>query len=508
MAQRARFRRLVKAALAFAAAVAVGVPAAHLVLTAVRDQDSLQPVPAGHADDVSRLNAAPVQEVWAVPRSRDDAERQLIELLSKARRDQLSVSIAGARHSMGGHTIAPEGIVIDMLPFQSMSLSPDEAVVTVQAGALWADVIPFLDQHGRSVSIMQSDNSFSVGGSLSVNVHGWQVKRPPISSSVKSFRLLLADGRILRCSREENAQLFSLALGGYGLFGIILDAELWTVPNEWYEVERYSVPASRFSEVFREQVDGDAAVEMAFGRLRVTKQAFLEDAILTVYRKTSGISKPLPALEESALGPLRRTVFRSSVGSEYGKRLRWNLETLFGERIGGELASRNQLLNGDVSLYTNRSDERTDIIHEYFVPPNQLAPFLVFAREIIPRHGADLLNVTLRDVRQDNETFLRYADQDLLAVVLLFSQARTELAESAMRKMTLELIDASLSVGGRYYLPYRPHASQEQFLRAYPQAREFATLKRSHDPDLLFRNQFYDRYLSQLTPDSEGLLAR
>lgn len=492
--------RLLKLLIAVAATIALGIPGTHLIVTALHDRNTLQPVLLGHVDDVSRLNATRVREVWAIPDSPRDAERQLIELFAQARRDQLPISIAGAKHSMGGHTIAPDGIVINMLPFRAMSLSPDGAVLTVQAGALWADVHPFLDGRGRSVAVMQSDNSFSIGGSLSVNVHGWQAKRPPISSSVKSFRILTADGRILRCSREENPQLFSLVLGGYGLFGIILDAELWTVPNEWYEVERYSIPAERFSKVFRERVDGDQAVEMAYGRLRVTRESFLEDAILTVYRKTNRISEPLPPLNASVLDPLRRTVFRGSVGSDYGKRFRWDLESVFGEKIGGDFASRNQLLNGDVSLYTNRTEDQTDIIHEYFVPLERLAAFLALAKTIIPGHEADLLNVTLRDVRKDSETFLRYADQDCFAVVMLFNQARTEPGEADMRDMTRALIDASLSVGGRYYLPYRPHASEKQFLRAYPQAPKFAALKRLRDPNLLFSNRFYVRYLSQLTP--------
>jgi FAD/FMN-containing dehydrogenase len=64
----------------------------------------------------------------------------------------------------------------------------------VQAGAKWADIIPYLDQHGRSVAVMQSDNSFTVGGSLSVNCHGWQYNRPPIASTVESFHLMKANG--------------------------------------------------------------------------------------------------------------------------------------------------------------------------------------------------------------------------------------------------------------------------------------------------------------------------
>ena len=47
-----------------------------------------------------------------------------------------------------------------------------------------------------------------------------------------------SDGSVVRCSREENKELFSLVLGGYGLFGIILEADLRTVPNRAYKLDR------------------------------------------------------------------------------------------------------------------------------------------------------------------------------------------------------------------------------------------------------------------------------
>ena len=81
------------------------------------------------------------------------AEQQLIKLLARAQREQLSVSNAGAKHSMGGHTIAADGSEIDMLPFKAMKLSADGRVLTVQAGALWDEVIPFRNEYGRSVAI-------------------------------------------------------------------------------------------------------------------------------------------------------------------------------------------------------------------------------------------------------------------------------------------------------------------------------------------------------------------
>ena len=82
----------------------------------------------------------------------------------------------------------------------------------------------------------------------------------------------------------------------------------------------------------------------------------------------------------------------------------------------------------------------------------------------------------------------------MLAFVMLFQQPRSEAGDDAMRAMTRDLIDAALSGGGRYYLPYRLHATEEQFRAAYPQAAEFFRLKRHYDPDELFQNQFYRRY--------------
>jgi len=475
-------------------ALTLGPPLAHLTSTALDDRDSFAPVAAGMADDVSHMNATPIRESWPMP---TEAESQLVALLARARREQLAVTLAGARHSMGGHSIAANGIVIDMLPFKAMSLNADGSVLSVQSGALWSDVIPFLDHAGRSVAIMQSDSSFSVGGSLSVNAHGWQTKRPPMAASVQSLRLLLADGRILRCSREENAELFHAVLGGYGLLGIILDAELATVPNEAYAATRYSIPVRKFVDTWREHVDHDADAQMAYARLRVTHDAFLDDAVLTVYRSQHTGAAP-PKLHKPALDALRRSVFRGSVDSDYGKELRWNTERTVGDQLGDAIVSRNQLLNQDVALYSNRDATRTDILHEYFLPAAHLQEFLDACRTIIPQHHADLLNVTLRDVRRDDDTLLRYADQDMFAIVMLFNQARTSVADQAMAELTRALIDAALRFDGRYYLPYRAHATQEQFIAAYPNAAALLQLKQRVDPDSVFRNQFFATYFQPL----------
>ena len=104
------------------------------------------------------------------------------------------------------------------------------------------------------------------------------------------------------------------------------------------------------------------------------------------------------------------------------------------------------------------------------------------------------MNVTIRNILVDEDTFLRYADRDLFALVMLFNQPRTAAADDRLQALSRELIDAALACGGRYYLPYRLHASPEQFRAAYPQAEEFFRLKRQYDPEELFQNSFYVKY--------------
>src|SRR5205823_13643055 len=77
--------------------------------------------------------------------------------------------------------------------------------------------------------------------------------------------------------------------------------------------------------------------------------------------------------------------------------------------------------------------------------------FLTAARRIIRKHNGNLLNVTVREVETDSDTFLRYASQPMIAFVMFFSQTRTVSGDAQMQEMTRELIDAALEVGGRYY---------------------------------------------------------
>ncbi len=474
----------------FLALASTNCAVVHLARTAIRDRPGIVQQRPGTVDDASHLNQTAVREIVDVVADDAQAILQIRSALERARAASVHVSIAGFRHSMGGQTIAPAGIVLNMLAHNHIALNGD--VLTVQSGAVWKDVVEYLDQHGRSVAVMQSDNPFSIGGSLSVNCHGWQHLHEPIASTVVAMTLLTPHGHVVHCSRTDHAALFSHVLGGYGLFGVILDAQIQTVPNERYRELHTACDILTYESTFDQTVRERSSVGMAYGRISVASTSFLREAIITTYEREPG---PLPPLGNMHTPKLERLVFRGSVDSDYGKNLRWRLENWWPRHSAVKHVSRNQVLHQSIDDYIARDATSTDILHEYFVPRGTLSTFIDRIRPLLlQEHHPDLLNITIRDVKKDNTTALAYAREDVFAVVMFFNQKRTPEGEAAMQRTTRALIDVAISLGGTYYLPYRLHATVDQFDRAYPQGRAVFDEKRRIDPEEIFSSLWYSQY--------------
>ena len=149
-------------------------------------------------------------------------------------------------------------------------------------------------------------------------------------------------------------------------------------------------------------------------------------------------------------------------------------------------------MNSDIHFLWPVDLSRRDILHEYFVPQARFSDFLEALRDNVRKHGQDLLNVTVRDLRKDDDALLAYSRGDVFAFVLLFSQRPGAEAESRMQAFTRELVEGTLALGGTFYLPYRLHYTRDQLLRGYPMLPEFLELKRRVDPKELLSSRFYE----------------
>ena len=343
---------------------------------------------------------------------------------------------------------------------------------------------------------MQSNNDFGVAATFCVNAHGWPVPHGPMGATVRTVYMLRPDGELLRVSRDEFAELFNLTMGGYGLTGAIIELECEMVPNRRLVPSYRKLAAKDFAPFFVGAIES-GTVNMAYGRLNVDRAHFFEDALLITYAEAEDKEDLPPASGSGFVSKAAARIFRAQLMNEYAKDLRWWVETGLGPMVNGAV-TRNSLLNEPVVTLDDGDPTRTDILHEYFVPPDRFADFVVACQEVIPASYQEMMNITLRYVAADRESVLSYAPGPRIACVMLFSQEMTARAEADHKRMTRELIDRVLDLGGTYYLPYRPHARRSQFRRAYPQAQEFAQRKLELDPGLLFRNTFWDNYLEGL----------
>ena len=458
----------------------------------------------GTVNDASCLSHTAVAGV-VTPHS----EKEVADTLAYARAAGLTISPAGVRHSMGGQAFRRGGIMLDMRQLNQIDLHPETSTVTVGAGATWHAIQNAI--HPRfAVKAMQSTDIFTVGGSISVNAHGMDHRAGAVMDSIRSLRIMLADGKIVTASRDENSDLFRLVVGGYGLFGIILSAELDVVPNDILSSQREVVPIAAFPARLQ-QVIADPSVGLMYAHLSTAPGSLLDEALIYIYRKTPDqVGRRAPLADVGSVKMRRLTVNLAKRSGAF-QTLKWwtekNLEHRFeactvtraqamrdGEAC---LVSRNDPMHDSVPYLRNSLKNDTDILHEYFIPRDRLLPFIDGLRRIVRNQHANLLNASIRVVGAEQNA-LTYAPQPAYSVVLYFNQRTDADGNAKMARLTSDLIDLTHEQGGRFFLPYQLYYTPEQLERSYPQVRSFFAEQRKWDPDGLFSNTWHARYAPAL----------
>lgn len=455
----------------------------------------------GTVNDVSCLSRTPVNGVVQI-----GTETDITAALEYAERHGLPVSMAGARHSMGGHAFARNGVVLDMTGFKAVTLNAAKLTMNVQSGATWHDIQNIL--HPRfAVQAMQSSDVFTVGGSISVNAHGMDHQIGAIERTIHRMRVMLADGQIVTCSRTENTDLYRHIVGGYGVFGVILDVELDIAENAIYRSSRRTLAFDDFPGVFERDIAPDASIKLFYGHLSTSPNTFLQETILYSYHDTGITDAEPPPLGEVSMVPLRRFIFNLSKQGDVFRRLKWYAEktiepklescTITRAEAQSEaehcLVSRNEPMHDSVPYLFNRLLHETDILHEYFVPRDRIVAFVDGARKIMQDHQTNLLNASIRVVHAE-DVALNYAPEEAFSLVLYINQTADAHGNEKMRRLTSALIDLTDKHGGRFFLPYQLHYTPEQLKRAYPDISAFFARKRHYDPAGRFSNTWFNTY--------------
>ncbi|MEC5384481.1 FAD-binding protein [Uliginosibacterium sp. H3] len=436
-------------------------------------------------NDATGLN--PVS-VWAV-----SAPVTVEDVQEAVRRTKVPISVGGGRFSMGGQTGSPGSLHLDMRKLNKvLFFAPQEKIIRVQAGVRWCDIQRFIDPHDLSVKIMQSYANFTVGGSLSVNVHGRYTGLGPLILSVRSIRLVLANGDLVDATPTLNARLFYAAIGGYGAIGVIVEAELELADN--CRVERFAekMPSTKYAEWFAKKVRN--APTAVFHNGDIYPPHYSSVRAVTWVETKRPVTAPYRLQPFRRRYALQRLMLWAVSETRFGK---WRREHLYDPVLyfRRPVHWRNFEAGYDVAELEPPSRLKTTyVLQEYFVPAKRFDEFVPKLAEVLQRHRANVLNISIRHAAADPGSLLAWARGETFAFVLYHKQRTRDNARERVAVWTRELIDAVLSVGGTYYLPYQPHATPDQFHRAYPGARELFALKREFDPDYRFRNILWDKY--------------
>ncbi len=449
------------------------------------------------ASDVARLEPARIARF-----EQPSTVADLQAALKDARAAGLKVSVSGSRHSQGGQTFYPGGVRLDMRRFNRiLAVDTTNLTVTVESGATWDEVQRALAPLGLAIKVMQSSNIFTVGGTLSANAHGRDLDVMQVVAVVKRFGLLLANGEAVEVSRDSNPELFGLVIGGYGMYGIILDVTLQVTRDELYEQGAVAMDYRDFPRYFADSIQTDSGIVFMLARPSIDPDPdeFLKEIVVATWRRApAGTPGSFELTEEQhvlrdrfALGLSRRF--------DWAKALRWKLQKKV-ELGAGEarVVSRNNAMRPPLAplellQYNSRRD--TDIIQEYYIPVENFVPFMDRFREILERHGANVMSSTVRYVKADSTPVLAYAPhKDVFAIIHMSNVPLSEAGQAEAAATTRELVDAAIEYGGTYYLTYQLYPTPEQLHRAYPRAREAFERKKHYDPDGLFSSRFYERY--------------
>jgi decaprenylphospho-beta-D-ribofuranose 2-oxidase len=149
-------------------------------------------------------------------------------------RDERLASIIprGLGRAYGDCAVDDRGAVICTTSWDGMlSWDPQRKILECEAGVSLADIIETFLPQGCFLPTTPGTKFVTVGGAIAADIHGKNHHRVgSFGEFVEDLRLLSASGEVVRCSREENADLFFATLGGMGLTGVILSARFRLVP--------------------------------------------------------------------------------------------------------------------------------------------------------------------------------------------------------------------------------------------------------------------------------------
>jgi FAD/FMN-containing dehydrogenase len=150
------------------------------------------------------------------------------EAFEVARRHGRTVAFRGAGRSYGDAAMNGENVVVDLSRLRRiLEWDPATGRIRVEGGATIQHLWEFAIEDGWWPKVVSGTMYPTIAGAAGMNIHGKNnFKVGTIGDQIEEFTLLLPNGELRVCSRSRNADLFHAAIGGFGMFGCMVDVTL------------------------------------------------------------------------------------------------------------------------------------------------------------------------------------------------------------------------------------------------------------------------------------------
>jgi FAD/FMN-containing dehydrogenase len=149
----------------------------------------------------------------------------VVDAVALARKLKLEVAVRGGGHNVAGRATINDGLMIDLAPMKGVHVDAKARTARAQGGVTWAEYNRETQLYGLATTggVVSSTGiaGLTLGGGL-----GWLMGKYGLAlDNLLSVDLVTAEGKVLRASADENADLFWAVRGGGGNFGVVTSFE-------------------------------------------------------------------------------------------------------------------------------------------------------------------------------------------------------------------------------------------------------------------------------------------
>ena len=372
--------------------------------------------------------------------------------------------------------------IINVLPQNYfLNFDKNEGLLHVQAGALLSEIIDVYVPNGWFLKITPGTKLITVGGAIASDVHG---KNHHVagcfSECVQMFNLMLPSGKVIKCSRSENFELFKATCGGMGLTGVILDAKFYLQRINSKFINQTTIKTKNLVETFEAfEKYGNKPYSVAWidclakkdeiGRCLLMVGDFNNNKNLN-YKKKATFNLPFN-LPSYALNTSTVKMFNHL----YYNRVR--------EKITRNKIDINSFFYPLDSIGKwNRIYGKNGFIQYQFILPIDTS-FIGLEKilQIISESGKGSFLAVLKLYGKANENYLSFPMEG-------YSRALDFKMEKGLFSLLDSLDEIVLENQGRIYLAKDARVSKSVFEKGYPQVDKFRELRREYKMNVKFNS--------------------